>query len=482
LKLAAILEGLEYTLNNSSLLEFEVKGLSANSKEQVKDGAFVAISGSSFDGNSFIDDAIRNGAAIILGDRAEYQIRFDNYVFIESIEKKLDLLANNFYQNLYPENLVAVTGTNGKTSIAHFYFQILDLLKISAAAVGTTGIETNCKEPESLNLTTPDILTMHRILADLKQHKCDHAIFEASSHGLHQGRVKGLKVTSAIFSNLTRDHLDYHKTMEEYFQAKLLLFTEYLDADGVAIVNVDDAYGKRIAEEMHNIKKKVVTFGFDEDADYVIKESSSQNFTLSFEGKELIFAHNVMGMFQVYNLTASIITACKQGIDIFEIQKVTNLLSSAKGRMELISDERKDIQIFIDFAHTPDALENAIKSLTPYKKSNLSVLFGAGGDRDKSKRHMMGLVAEKYADKVFVTDDNPRSEDPAEIRKDVMSKMESGVEIADRGEAIRLAVKSMEPGDILLIAGKGHEEKQIYKDKVIEFSDFEIAKEALEND
>jgi UDP-N-acetylmuramoyl-L-alanyl-D-glutamate--2,6-diaminopimelate ligase len=379
-----------------------------------------------------------------------------------------------------PKTIAAVTGTSGKTSVAAFTRQIWATLGHQAASVGTIGVVSPRGETYG-SLTTPDPVALHKTLDTLAGEGVTHLAIEASSHGLDQHRLDGLKVAAGAFTNLSRDHLDYHDSLESYFAAKLRLFEHLVVDSGAAVVSADHAHSDAVLSVARKRGLKVFTVGragMDLMLLGVQADGAGQVLALSHRGH----SHNVrlplLGAFQIENALVAAGLALSTGTDSEGVFAAVENLTGAKGRLEPVGTKNGGL-IFIDYAHKPDALAKALEALRPYARGKLVALFGAGGDRDPGKRPIMGGIAAKNADRVIVTDDNPRSENPASIRAAILAAAPGAIEIGDRGEAIRTAISDLREGDVLLIAGKGHETGQIVGDRVLEFSDHDAVAAAL---
>ena len=452
--------------------------LSDNSKDIKPNSIFFAIKGEKFDGHNYIDDAIKKGAKIVIHEDIIYSKKAEViYYRVANSREALSYLASKLFKSK-PQNITAVTGTNGKTSIASIYSQILNLMHIKAVSIGTLGVNGSISIPS--NLTTPSIIKMHQILEEIKLNKIDNVCLEASSHGLIQSRLDNIDIKTAIFSNISHDHLDYHKTFENYFNAKNILFTKFnLD---LAVINIDDPKGLEIAKK--TVAKEIVTYGKNSKANFKIIDVYTRNHfqyvKFSYKEKVYLFKTKLLGAFQAYNLIAVLAALSSRGFNISEILKTTESIKPIKGRLEHVFEDLKSNRlIFIDFAHTPDSLEKTLTSLKESFKNKITVVFGCGGDRDKSKRSIMGKIACRLADKVIVTDDNPRTENPDQIRKEILASCMNAIEVPGRSEAIKLAIKEFQSNDIILIAGKGHENYQIIGKKKHHFSDHEEVKKNL---
>lgn len=467
--------------------------ISIDSRSVKQGTAFFAIGS----GINYASEALSKGASIIVTDNPSYKTQ--PFYFAEDIIATLAESLKYFYPQS-PKYRVAVTGTNGKTSVASYFMQLASLLKLPSASIGTMGLQTsnNIKIPcdENASLTTPDIVTMYKIMHNLGESGIDHLAFEASSHGLAQKRILGIKIQAAGFTNITHDHLDYHQNFENYKAAKLKLFSENLEENGTAIINADIDCYMEIKNYIERSGRSVISIGTDGDLKIHAIESniSGQKIDFSYDTKNYSFTTNILGSFQAINLlmAALLLAQADSNIKFPDIISVIDKVKAPKGRLERVElgigngDEilsarnYKDYNIFIDYAHTPDALEKSLTELVKLSPNCLIILFGCGGNRDKSKRPIMGKIASSIADLVIITDDNPRNEDPSIIRSEIASAISSkAVEIEGREKAIRYAVFEMQKGDILLIAGKGHEDYQIIGDKKIYFDDMQIAKNAL---
>lgn len=459
-----------------------VNALTADSR-LVKPGTlFAALKGSTADGTAFIPDAIAAGASAILTYEGAHADVPASIAIIESADPRRDfaLMAARFY-GTQPETIAAVTGTAGKTSVADFTRQIWAHAGLNAASLGTLGLVSNSGADYGA-LTTPDPVALHERLADLAGGGITHLAMEASSHGIDQRRLDGVRLKAAGFTNIGRDHLDYHGTFEAYFAAKLRLFDTLLPETGIAVVDADRQESARVTEAARVRGIKVFSVGRAGDDLRLLKLSPHgfrQVLELDIAGERFEAALPLAGTFQVSNalVAAGLAMAC--GLGAAEAISALKTLKGAKGRLEFAGETPKGGLVFIDYSHKPDALEAALMALRPFVKDRLLVVFGAGGDRDPGKRSLMGAVAVKEADRVIVTDDNPRSEEPALIRRAILEAAPGAIEIGDRAEAIATAVDDTGPGDVLLIAGKGHETGQIIGDEVRPFSDHEAVGAAI---
>ncbi|GAA3849148.1 UDP-N-acetylmuramoyl-L-alanyl-D-glutamate--2,6-diaminopimelate ligase [[Pseudomonas] carboxydohydrogena] len=393
--------------------------------------------------------------------------------------RALALAAAAFYPR-QPRTIAAVTGTSGKTSVAAFTRQLWDSLGYDAASLGTIGIVSRHRNVYG-SLTTPDPVALHRALDELAGDGVTHLALEASSHGLDQHRLDGVRIAAAAFTNLSRDHMDYHPTVEHYLAAKMRLFTELSREGAPAVIAADHEHSAAVIAAARARRLDVMTVGRRGESIRLVEtaiDGFAQIMTVEHRGQAYRLRLPLVGEFQIENALVAAGLVIATGGDAARIFAALGKLEGAKGRLELIG-ERNDAPVFVDYAHKPDALMKALEALRPYAKGRLVVVFGAGGDRDAGKRPLMGAIATQYADAVIVTDDNPRSEKPAAIRAEILAAAKGAKEIGDRAEAIRSAVASLQPGDVLLIAGKGHETGQIVGDKVLPFSDHEAALAAL---
>jgi len=461
----------------------EVGGITADSRSVKPGDIFVAIAGGKADGLGFVDPALAAGAVAVLSERKPDRSlpAAVTVVRVGNARRTLALAAAKFYPR-QPQTIAAVTGTSGKTSVAAFTRQIWSALGHRAASIGTIGIVSPQRETYG-SLTTPDPVALHRSLDQLASEGVTHLAIEASSHGLDQYRLDGLRIAAGAFTNITRDHLDYHPGFEAYFAAKLRLFKELVEPDGGAVIDVDHDHADAVIAAAKARGLAIVTVGrADAGATIRVVESSIDGFaqTLRIEhgGKKFNVRLPLVGEFQVENALVAAGLAISTGGDPSAIFAALADLRGAKGRLELVGTNR-GAPIFVDYAHKPDALAKALEALRPYAAGRLVVVFGAGGDRDRGKRALMGAVAAAKADRAVVTDDNPRSENAASIRAAIMAAAPGAIEIGDRREAIRSAIADLRRGDVLLIAGKGHETGQIIGDRIVPFSDHEAVAAAL---
>ena len=461
-----------------------IGGLAADSRAVRPGDLFVALRGTKADGGRFANDAVRSGAVAVLGEEPPDPPLPAGVPFIavDDARRALAHAAARFFPR-QPALIAAFTGTSGKTSVVAFVRQIWSQLGRRSASLGTLGLVTPDGETAG-SLTTPDPIKLHRTLDELAGRGVSHVALEASSHGLDQRRLDGVRVKIGAFTNLTRDHLDYHPSLEAYLSAKLRLFESLVAPDGAAVIDVDAAHSAAFVHAAQARRLGLVTVG-REGADLRLLEARidglGQRLRLDFRGRSVTLRLPLAGHFQVENALLAAGIAIASGEDPGAVFAALEQLKGAKGRLELVG-RKNDATIFVDYAHKPDALAKALDALRVFASGRLVVVFGAGGDRDAGKRPMMGAIAAEKADRVIVTDDNPRTEDPAAIRAAILAAAPGAREIADRGAAIAHAIAELEPGDALLIAGKGHESGQIVGDRVRPFTDHEAVAAALRNE
>ena len=445
---------------------FDVSGLSLNTKTLTKGDLFIALQGEKSHGAEYIDSAIENGCIAVLIEGRDVDCGVPT-IRIDNLKPHLSGLAQNFYTKAKDVDLIAVTGTNGKTSVSHYISQLLDFLEVNNGVIGTLGISK--VEKKSIN-TTPDIFSIYSSLEEYSSQGIKLAIIEASSHALMQDRLEGLSFVQGIFTNLTQDHLDYHQTMGNYKEAKGKLFTNGFSKK--AIINRDDENHQYFLDTASD--KDSLTFGID---DLEFFKNSENGFICQLNN--YVFELPLIGEFNLSNALAAFTSVKCLGYSDDQIIPFLAKLSPPPGRMQQLENSH----IWIDYAHTPDALDNALASLrTHYPEFKIRVLFGCGGDRDKTKRQLMGKIASENADSIILTNDNPRSESPEKIIEDILGgiKVENDVQvILDRKHAIETAVKTLGEDELLLIAGKGHETTQTIGDQIFQFSDVEVALDAF---
>jgi UDP-N-acetylmuramoyl-L-alanyl-D-glutamate--2,6-diaminopimelate ligase len=456
-----------------------IAGITADSRAVKPGFLFAAVPGTKADGLAFVPKALAAGAVAVMAEGAPSLPDGVAFVQVRNVREALARTAAKFFPR-QPATIAAITGTSGKTSVAAFTRQIWSALGERAASIGTIGVVA----PDGAvygSLTTPDPIELHQTLDRLGDAGVTHLAIEASSHGLHQHRLDGLRVKVGAFTNITRDHLDYHQTLDAYLRAKLLLYERLVQSDGAAVIDVDHEHADAMVAAARARGLEIFTVGRDGTSVTLLEtriDGFAQIMRVASAGREYQVRLPLVGGFQVENALVAAGITLATGEDAPSVFTALAGLEGAKGRLELVGD-RRGAPVFVDYAHKPDALAKALEALRPYTKRRLVVVIGAGGDRDQGKRPIMGAIAIEKADRVIVTDDNPRSEDPAFIRAAILAAAPGALEIGDRRSAIGQAVADLEPGDVLLIAGKGHETGQIVGNKVLPFSDQETAREAI---
>lgn len=465
--------------------KISVTGLTADSRKVEPGFLFAAIPGTAIDGAKFIPDALKAGATAILATpdvTADALPEGIHLITDSNPRRRLAKLASLFYAP-QPGTVVAVTGTNGKTSVADFTRQFWTAMKTPAASIGTLGLITNRESAAKMSgLTTPDPVELHATLGELKAHGIDNIAMEASSHGLDMYRLDGTSFTAAAFTNLTRDHLDYHGGMEAYRAAKLRLFEELLATGGTAVVNSGAPEFDQIANIATERKQRVIAYGLTNGQIRCIRiDTRPSGFDLELDvmGERFDVDFPLPGRFQIENALCALGLVLACGAEAAHTVPHMSSLKGVRGRMERVAILPNGAAVYVDYAHTPDALETVLKSVRPHVQNKLHVVFGCGGDRDPGKRPMMGRTCHDFADIQIVTDDNPRTEDPAPIRAQTLAGCPGGIEIGDRRDAIRTAIKDLQAGDVLVVAGKGHEQGQIVGDKILPFDDADVVREAI---
>ena len=461
--------------------DVDCAGVTADSRAVKSGDLFVAIAGGKTDGLRFVDQALAAGATAVMAERAPERPLPDTVAVIRvgNARRALAQVAAKIYPR-QPRVIAAVTGTSGKTSVAAFTRQIWNALGHQAASVGTIGVVSPRGETYG-SLTTPDPVVLHRSLQLLADDGVTHLAIEASSHGLDQFRLDGLRIAVGAFTNITRDHLDYHPSFEAYLAAKLRLFDELIVSGGTAVVDVDHERADAVLAAAKARGLAILRVGGAGTEIRLVDaaiDGFSQTLRIAHGGKDYKVKLPLVGAFQVENALVAAGIAIATGGDAAAVLAALANLQGAKGRLDLVGQKR-GAPIFVDYAHKPDALAKALEALRPYARGRLIVVFGAGGDRDRGKRPLMGAVAGEKADRVIITDDNPRSEDAAAIRAAILAAAPGAGEIGDRRDAIRSAIAELRSGDVLLIAGKGHETGQIIGDRIVPFSDHEAVAAAL---
>ena len=466
---------------DARLAGIAIAGVTADSRKVKPGFLFVAIAGAKADGAHFAKQAAVAGAVAVAAEqRPDGLPETVAFVQVSNARRALALAAAKFFAR-QPNTIAAVTGTSGKTSVAAFTREIWASLGLQAASVGTVGVVSPRGEKYG-SLTTPDPVELHRTLDQLTGEGVTHLALEASSHGLDQHRLDGVRIAAGAYTNLSRDHLDYHPSLEAYLAAKLRLFEALIVPGGTAVIGVDDCYSGQVVAAATKRGLKILTVG-EHGADIKLVTGAIDGFaqviTIAHAGKAYKIKLPLVGAFQVQNAAVAAGLAIATGADPDRVFPALEKLTGAKGRLEL-AGTRNGAPIFIDYAHKPDALAKALQALRPYASGKLTVVFGAGGDRDTGKRPIMGRIASENADRVIVTDDNPRSENPAAIRAAILAEAKGATEIGDRAEAIRRSIADLKSGDVLLIAGKGHETGQIIGGNIVPFSDHEAVAAALQ--
>ncbi|SOC40310.1 UDP-N-acetylmuramoylalanyl-D-glutamate--2,6-diaminopimelate ligase [Rhizobium subbaraonis] len=475
------LAGTEIPELDAGVAAIEISGISADSRKVSPGDLFVALPGTKADGTAYVADAVARGAAAVVTGQASAAQAPVPVLTVDNPRRFLALAAARFFAR-QPETMVAVTGTAGKTSVASFTRQIWAHAGHPAAMIGTTGVTAPGREDYG-SLTTPDPVSLHKLLAELADAGVTHAAMEASSHGLDQSRLDGVRLTAAAFTNLGRDHMDYHPTVEHYMAAKMRLFDTLLPKGAPAVIFADDEWSKAAIEAATKAGLDVRTVG--RKGSYLtlkrVEHFRHKQMAEVHFGDEIFEIHiPLAGDFQIANALVAAGLAMSTGVSAKAAMAALGQLVGASGRLELVGHAKNGALAYVDYAHKPDALENVLSSVRPFTSGRVIVVFGCGGDRDKGKRPIMGEIATRLADVVFVTDDNPRSEVPEVIRSEIMAAAKGATEIGDRATAIRSAVSILSAGDTLIVAGKGHEEGQTIGGVTLPFSDHAELRKALE--
>jgi len=465
--------------------EIEINGISNNSKNIKKNFIFFAFTGNKTNGNLYINEARKNGATIVISqeEKGKDVIKLTNNDYF----KIYSHLCSSYY-NKKPKNIIAVTGTNGKTSVTDFCRQIWNFYGLKSASIGTLGIRDTSEQYYHKirnNLTTLDSSELNKQLSKLYDKQISYVALEASSHGINQNRLDGINFNGAVFTNLSHDHLDYHENMENYFSAKMKLFTEHLKDGTCVSINLDDQYGMELYNKIKTKNFKFVNFGFNEKCELKLIQIKriEKIWQLEILYKNKLYKTDIglVGHFQIYNALAAASICLGLGLKQDSIFKSLSYLQTVPGRMQIVNHPLCKATIIVDYAHTPNALENAILAV---KKMNVSgkiyTLFGCGGERDHGKRSKMGEVAFKNSDFTIITDDNPRTEDPSLIRKSIINNNPKAIEIPGRDVAIKKAISFLKDDDVLIIAGKGHEQTQTIGIETLPFDDVSVVKNTLD--
>ncbi len=475
--------------------DVDVHSVTSNSKQVLNGSMFIAVSGHEVNGIKYIPEAIERGAVAIVAEE-KYKDSVvssigasDVYVhWVDSSREALSDIASRFYEG-QPANVSAVTGTSGKSSTVWFVRQILEELGYSSASLGTIGLHTGNRFEKS-SLTTADPVSLHKTMTELVDQKVDYLAMEASSIGIEQCRMDGVKVKVAAFTNLSHEHLDYHEDMDAYFKAKQRLFTQCLDPNGVAVLNADIPEYGILSDICAYRDVRTISYGIHASSgDTVVLvnrliKDNGQDITASILGQKIEFHIPLIGAFQAYNILCAIAIVCglvDGDIDVTKLAEVMPKMKTVPGRLERIDGHPSGASVYVDYAHKPDALESVLNAVRPHTKERLVVVFGCGGDRDRAKRSKMAQTSYDLADEVIVTDDNPRTENPDDIRAEISDGFPSFKNIGDRREAIDFAISSLRTGDSLIIAGKGHESGQTIQAQTLPFDDRDEARQSIKN-
>ena len=455
----------------------EVTGFAIDHRKVTKGNVFGAFRGAVFNGEDFIPAAVQKGAVAVVA-RPEAEVEGAVHLADAQPRRLFAQMAAKYFRP-YPETVVAVTGTNGKTSTVEMTRQIWRMLGHRSASIGTLGVTTSDDQVKT-GLTTPDIVTFLSNVAGLKRMGISHVAYEASSHGLDQYRAEGVPLAAAAFTNFSRDHLDYHSSMDSYFEAKMRLFDEVIEPGKTAVIWTDDAKSEEVIARAKRRRLDVMTVGRKGETIRLVEQAPTalgQTLVLEHGGKQHRLALPLIGAYQAANVMTAAALVLATGGEWRDVFSAMGRVAPVRGRLERAVISRAGAPVYVDYAHTPDALEAAIMALKPHVEGKLIIVFGAGGDRDQGKRAPMGEVATRLADVAIVTDDNPRSEDPVKIRADIMVGAPGAIEVAGRKDAIARALEMAASGDIVLLAGKGHETGQIIGKKVLPFDDALVARE-----
>lgn len=481
MKLRDLLKGIQ-TISVKGDLDIEISGVVYDSRKTRKGCLFICVSGFTQDGHSYIDDALRKGAAAVMVEK-DVEVEGVTVVRVENSRAAMPVIAVNFYGNPTKQlSLIGITGTSGKTTTTYLVKSILEAAHKKTGLLGTISTQIGDKVYVS-SKTTPEALDLQNLFREMVDMKMEYAVMEVSSHSLELGRVDGCDFSIGVFTNLSQDHLDFHKTMDSYREAKKKLFYKTKAAN---IINIDDKHGKIIANEVRRLKTPLITFGIDQPADIMAKniniDSKGVSFVITTPQYEAALKIKIPGKFSVYNALAAAAVAYACGIDVSIIREGLYKVACVPGRSEIVETDTP-YTVIIDYAHKPDGLEKILTTIRQYAKTRIITLVGCGGDRDKEKRPMMGKIAGELSDYVVITSDNPRSEDPMEIIRQIEAGIKSTdcdyICIENRRDAIKFALKNARPGDIVLLAGKGHETYQVLKDRTIPFDEREIVYELL---
>jgi len=493
MKLRKLIQNLDGIKDIKGKLSIEIKGIACDSKAIREAFLFAAIKGSCFNGADFISEALERGARAVVVEADPdnlYAVRRDaSFIYVSDARRAISEICRNFYGNISTKmSLIGITGTNGKTTTSYLIENLFRVKGEKAAVIGTINYRFGGRVIPAGN-TTPGVVGLYGLLSDIERQDIKNCILEVSSHSLEQGRVDTLFFDAAIFTNLTGDHLDYHGSMENYIASKARLF-EKIKRGGFGIVNIDDVYSKRIIETVRTKKDvRLITYGIEQGSDVYARDidfsSEGLAFELCIKGDCIDVTSSLIGRYNVYNILGSAACGVALGMSLKQIALAIEELVRVPGRLEKI-DCARDFSVFVDYAHTEDALANVLVALRRLKPKRLFSVFGCGGDRDSSKRPGMGRIASELSDRVFITSDNPRNEDPmaiiSDITKGIRHRRNNYVVERDRLKAIDMALKEAGSGDIVLVAGKGHETYQIFKDTILPFDDREVVRRILSED
>ncbi|AOF95870.1 UDP-N-acetylmuramoyl-L-alanyl-D-glutamate--2,6-diaminopimelate ligase [Sphingobium sp. RAC03] len=479
-RLGSLIDGLDAHVGADADLDQNITGFAIDNRKVARGTVFGAFQGLRVNGEDYIADAVKAGAIAVVA-RPEAVVEGAIHIAHANPRRLFAQLAARYFAP-FPDVTVAVTGTNGKTSTVELARQLWRMMGHHAASIGTLGVTTSVDQV-STGLTTPDIVTFLANMSGLRREGVSHAAFEASSHGLDQYRTEGLPVVAGAFTNLSRDHLDYHGDMDRYFDAKMRLFDEVVAADGAAVVWADDAWSDKVIARVAARGLKLLSVGEKGEALRLVSRTPTQLgqlLAIEVEGKSYTVNLPLIGAYQAANALTAAGLVIATGGDVAKVLELLGRVQPVRGRLERAVISKTGAPVYVDYAHTPDGLKAAIEALRPHTKGRLIALFGAGGDRDAGKRPLMGQVAAELADHVIVTDDNPRSEEPSAIRAAVMAGARGAEEIGGRRAAIAAAIAQAGKDDIVLLAGKGHEQGQIIGDRVLPFDDVTVARECAE--
>lgn len=488
--LSKLIENFKNELEISNFKDIEFNSIQSDSRLVKNNDIFFALDGRTRKGLDFVDKAIENGAKVIVCNKNE-NYKNDNLVIIKTNDtlKLLGKCLNIFYAEK-PKHIIGITGTSGKTSVAEFTRQAIQKLGIDSASIGTLGVNFENSHMKEDTLTMRELVDLHEKLNYLKKVKnIDYVAMELTSQGMDQGRSEGVDVEIGVFNNITPEHLDYHKTMEEYFNKKMILFKDILKDGSSVVLNADVPEFDKIKDICNKKHHKILSYGFKGDLKIQKITPTLKGQSVAFEYLDRNYTLNTpfIGKFQVMNLLATLCILIQLDIekDINKLIKILENVKNAEGRMEYVASKKNGASIYIDFAHKPDALRQVLETMREHishdKEARIVVLFGCGGDRDKTKRPVMGKIANDLADVVFVTDDNVRTENPKTIRDEIMAGCPNAFNIGDRKIAIQKAIDFLQPKDILILAGKGHEKYTIIGKEILPFDEFEIVREYLKN-